>query len=126
MTSSNSLRVAVRSVLSNSFIISKATIHNRNFIKAAWQMRTPIRFHGTKDVGVKVTHHTHDRLNDHRNDENEHGHEHEHDQTDGKAADDEDEMEDMFIAGPSLGKIEWRGPTRGGARPEPTRYGDWE
>ncbi len=40
--------------------------------------------------------------------------------------DDEDSMEQMFIMGPSVGKIEWGGPTRGGARPEPTRYGDWE
>lgn len=36
----------------------------------------------------------------------------------------EDEMEDMFIEGPA--GIEWNGPTRGGRRPEPTRYGDWE
>ena len=39
---------------------------------------------------------------------------------------DEDTMEQMFIMGPSVGKVEWGGPTRGGARPEPTRYGDWE
>ena len=39
---------------------------------------------------------------------------------------DEDTMEQMFIMGPSIGKVEWGGPTRGGARPEPTRYGDWE
>lgn len=38
--------------------------------------------------------------------------------------DDEDDMEDMFIEGPK--GIEWGGPTRGGRRPEPTRYGDWE
>jgi hypothetical protein len=37
---------------------------------------------------------------------------------------DEDEMEEMFIMGPA--GVEWGGPTRGGARPEPTRYGDWE
>ena len=36
----------------------------------------------------------------------------------------EDEMENMFVEGP-MG-IEWNGPTRGGRRPEPTRYGDWE
>ncbi len=35
-------------------------------------------------------------------------------------------MEQMFIMGPSEGKVEWGGPTRGGQRPEPTRYGDWE
>ena len=29
----------------------------------------------------------------------------------------ESELEEMFIAGPSLGKIEWSGPTRGGQRP---------
>lgn len=40
--------------------------------------------------------------------------------------DEEDELEDMFVEGPSLGKIEWGGPTRGGRRPEPTRYGDWD
>ena len=35
-----------------------------------------------------------------------------------------EELEDMFIPGPA--GIEWNGPTRGGKRPEPTRYGDWE
>jgi len=39
---------------------------------------------------------------------------------------DEVEMEEMFQPGPSLGQVEWGGPTRGGARPEPTRYGDWD
>ena len=39
---------------------------------------------------------------------------------------DENELEEMFVPGPSLGKIEWGGPTRGGSRPEPTRYGDWD
>jgi hypothetical protein len=38
--------------------------------------------------------------------------------------DDEDELEEMFIQGPA--GMEWNGPTRGGARPEPTRFGDWE
>jgi len=38
--------------------------------------------------------------------------------------DDEDEMEDMFVQGPA--GMEWGGPTRGGRRPEPTRFGDWE
>ena len=38
--------------------------------------------------------------------------------------DDLDEMEEMFIQGPA--GIEWNGPTRGGKRPEPTRFGDWE
>ena len=38
--------------------------------------------------------------------------------------DDEDELEDMFIQGPA--GMEWNGPTRGGVRPEPTRFGDWE
>ena len=36
----------------------------------------------------------------------------------------EDEMEEMFVQGPA--GIEWGGPTRGGNRPEPTRFGDWE
>ena len=36
----------------------------------------------------------------------------------------EDEMEEMFIQGPA--GMEWGGPTRGGRRPEPTRFGDWE
>ena len=35
-----------------------------------------------------------------------------------------DEMEEMFIEGPA--GLEWNGPTRGGRRPEPTRFGDWE
>jgi hypothetical protein len=35
-----------------------------------------------------------------------------------------DEMEEMFVMGPK--GMEWNGPTRGGQRPEPTRYGDWE
>ena len=38
--------------------------------------------------------------------------------------DDLNEWEEMFIPGPA--GIEWNGPTRGGKRPEPTRYGDWE
>jgi hypothetical protein len=33
-------------------------------------------------------------------------------------------MEEMFIMGPA--GMEWGGPTRGGKRPEPTRFGDWE
>ena len=32
----------------------------------------------------------------------------------------------FIVQGPSQGMIEWGGPTRGGVRPEPTRYGDWE
>jgi hypothetical protein len=44
---------------------------------------------------------------------------------DNSALDDEDsELEDMFVKGPA--GMEWGGPTRGGKRPEPTRYGDWE
>ena len=38
--------------------------------------------------------------------------------------DEEDEEEDAFAAGP-VG-LEWNGPRRGGSKPEPTRYGDWE
>ena len=38
--------------------------------------------------------------------------------------DEEEEMEEMFVSGPA--GVEWGGPTRGGRRPEPTRYGDWE
>jgi len=38
--------------------------------------------------------------------------------------DEEDEMESMFVQGPA--GMEWGGPTRGGQRPEPTRFGDWE
>ena len=38
--------------------------------------------------------------------------------------DEESEMESMFIQGPA--GMEWGGPTRGGQRPEPTRFGDWE
>ena len=38
----------------------------------------------------------------------------------------ESELEEMFVEGPSLGKVEWGGPTRGGSRLEPTRYGDWD
>ena len=38
--------------------------------------------------------------------------------------DDDEDMEEMFVEGPA--GIEWGGPTRGGARPEPTRFGDWE
>ena len=34
------------------------------------------------------------------------------------------DLEEMFIEGPA--GVEWGGPTRGGRRPEPTRYGDWE
>ena len=37
---------------------------------------------------------------------------------------DEVEEEEMWVTGPA--GLEWGGPTRGGKRPEPTRYGDWE
>lgn len=37
---------------------------------------------------------------------------------------DEEDLEEMFVQGPA--GMEWGGPTRGGTRPEPTRYGDWE
>jgi hypothetical protein len=37
-----------------------------------------------------------------------------------------EEEEDMFVVGPAGGVFEWNGPTRGGKKPEPTRYGDWE
>ena len=38
---------------------------------------------------------------------------------------DEDEEADMVpMIDPKTG--EWNGPTRGGAAPEPTRFGDWE
>ncbi len=36
----------------------------------------------------------------------------------------EDENEEMWQRGP-MGN-EWGGPTRGGRKKEPTRYGDWE
>mmetsp|Transcript_6882 Transcript_6882/g.6184 ORF Transcript_6882/g.6184 Transcript_6882/m.6184 type:complete len:127 (+) Transcript_6882:33-413(+) len=42
----------------------------------------------------------------------------------GPIDEDEEDMEEMFIEGPA--GLEWGGPTRGGRRPEPTRYGDWE
>jgi len=42
-----------------------------------------------------------------------------------KSSEDEvSDFEEMFIPGPA--GLEWGGPTRGGRRPEPTRYGDWE
>ena len=46
----------------------------------------------------------------------------------GDKVDDDDliEEEEMFAQGPFEGTMEWNGPTRGGRRPEPTRYGDWE
>ena len=42
----------------------------------------------------------------------------------GNDDDEENDMEEMFVDGPA--GVEWGGPTRGGARPEPTRFGDWE
>ena len=45
----------------------------------------------------------------------------------GDTDDDDDELEEleeMFVQGPA--GMEWGGPTRGGARPEPTRFNDWE
>lgn len=37
----------------------------------------------------------------------------------------DDDMEDMVeMVDPKTG--EWGGPTKGGSRPEPTRFGDWE
>lgn len=38
-------------------------------------------------------------------------------------ADELEEPEEMFIMGPS--GVEWNGPTRGGTKPEPTKFGDW-
>lgn len=84
--------------------------------------------------------HDHDHLHDHdHSHSHEHGHSHSHDHGHshshnsdtkggvGAAVTDEDEedMEEMFVPGPG-GVMEWGGPTRGGSRPEPTRYGDWE
>jgi len=43
----------------------------------------------------------------------------------GEVEEAEDEMEEMFVMGPS-GRVEWGGPTRGGRHKEPTRFGDWE
>jgi len=42
----------------------------------------------------------------------------------GNDDEEENDMEEMFVDGPA--GVEWGGPTRGGARPEPTRFGDWE
>lgn len=42
----------------------------------------------------------------------------------GPENEEEDEMEEMFVQGPA--GMEWGGPTRGGQRPEPTRFKDWE
>lgn len=53
-----------------------------------------------------------------------HDNDHDHHDSDDSTASMDDDMEDMFIQGPA--GIEWGGPTRGGKRPEPTRYGDWE
>lgn len=38
-----------------------------------------------------------------------------------ETGDDLEELEEMFVHGPA--GVEWGGPTRGGQRPEPTRYG---
>jgi hypothetical protein len=67
--------------------------------------------------------HDHDHGHDHSH---EHSHEHDHDHSHEKKPieEDEEELEEMFIQGPA--GMEWGGPTRGGRRPEPTRYGDWE
>lgn len=42
------------------------------------------------------------------------------------SAGEEERPEDPFVVGPTQGRLEWNGPTRGGRRPEPTRFGDWE
>jgi hypothetical protein len=65
--------------------------------------------------------HGHDHSHEHSHD---HGHSHDHEHTSEAPEDDLDEWEEMFIEGPA--GMEWNGPTRGGARPEPTRFGDWE
>jgi hypothetical protein len=70
-------------------------------------------------------HHSHSHDHDHSHD---HGHSHSHGSGSGAgggADEDEEDMEEMFVPGPG-GVMEWGGPTRGGSRPEPTRYGDWE
>ena len=36
----------------------------------------------------------------------------------------DDDEETVVMVDPATG--EWGGPTKGGAKPEPTRYGDWE
>ena len=52
-------------------------------------------------------------------------HEHEHHEAEEEEEDDDDDdMVEMITEGP-MGK-EWNGPTRGGKKREPTRYGDWE
>lgn len=70
---------------------------------------------------------SHDHSHDHDHG-HEHGHSHDHDHlsksAQAVAEEDEEDLEEMFVQGPS--GLEWGGPTRGGKRPEPTRYGDWE
>jgi hypothetical protein len=39
---------------------------------------------------------------------------------------DGDDDDDDFVPMVDAATGEWGGPTRGGAAPEPTRYGDWE
>jgi hypothetical protein len=74
-----------------------------------------VSFHTTEHVPLKVV-------------VNKHVQEKKTDEISAKEAsavnEEEDEMEEMFIQGPA--GLEWGGPTRGGRRPEPTRYGDWE
>ncbi|RYG63160.1 DUF1674 domain-containing protein [archaeon] len=68
--------------------------------------------------------HDHDHSHDHDHDHNHDHHKNTTKSISASAAEDEDEMVEMFIQGPA--GMEWGGPTRGGKKPEPTRYGDWE
>lgn len=102
-------------------------------------LTTTTRLHSKHDDHDHHPNHEHSHEHEH---EHEHEHDHNHDDsvivtkqqksgtstlpptTTADVEDPEADMEDMFIEGPA--GIEWGGPTRGGKRPEPTRYGDWE
>ena len=118
MALSRSLRTCVPRVVSSLTLKSVPTLSSRLFSKAPLDDSLNKQKDKSLHTDGIITHHTHDHTHDH---------DHVHDSEENTASElqDEDaEPEEMFIMGPA--GVEWNGPTRGGRRPEPTRYGDWD
>lgn len=100
---------------------SKASVQEDHSDAQASSIHMVTRHASGKDI---KSHHQHQNplamdLDDHDDDDHDHDHE-------GGGVEGEEEEEEMLMPGPSLGMKEWGGPTRGGKRLEPTRYGDWD
>eukprot|EP01039_Chlorochromonas_danica_P002255 gene2255-2469_t len=118
----------MKSIVAGCSIKSLANLALRERIPISYSLCSTRRqfLHVTVEKGgvTPDKHHKHDKHDHDHDHKHDHGHDHNHEVKKGGQEEEEDEMEEMFILGPA--GMEWGGPTRGGRRPEPTRYGDWE